>query len=233
MDKLFLKQIKFELLENGIVKIPKFILKKELILIQSDLMSELKRLNIYANNKIVSKDFKKMAPFQQVVSLSKLIRKPQLLQKYVFVFNDILVGLFDSYFDFDIEPQLLLTLPQQENWTLNDLKWHVDSFSDLLNSLQFFLLIDDVESHGGGTLILKGSHILKKRYSLTQLNHFLSTKTLDEVFEIENKKFLLNELKGTAGDVYLMDMRVLHSPSINASNKIRMMATYRFHKRDY
>ena len=36
------------------------------------------------------------------------------------------------------------------------------------------------------------------------------------------------EMSGKAGDVYLMDMRLLHTPSINATKNIRMMATARF-----
>jgi hypothetical protein len=36
------------------------------------------------------------------------------------------------------------------------------------------------------------------------------------------------EMHGNAGDVYVMDMRVVHSPSINARNKARMMLTCRF-----
>lgn len=35
------------------------------------------------------------------------------------------------------------------------------------------------------------------------------------------------EMSGQAGDVYLMDMRTLHTPAINDSNRIRMMATCR------
>ena len=35
-------------------------------------------------------------------------------------------------------------------------------------------------------------------------------------------------MSGRAGDVFLMDMRVLHTPSVNLSSHIRMMATTRF-----
>ena len=36
------------------------------------------------------------------------------------------------------------------------------------------------------------------------------------------------EMSGRAGDVFLMDMRVLHTPSVNSSKNWRMMATCRF-----
>lgn len=35
------------------------------------------------------------------------------------------------------------------------------------------------------------------------------------------------EMSGRAGDVYLMDMRLLHTPSINATRQMRLMATTR------
>jgi hypothetical protein len=35
------------------------------------------------------------------------------------------------------------------------------------------------------------------------------------------------EMSGRAGDLYLMDMRLLHTPSINSTKNIRMMATTR------
>ena len=37
----------------------------------------------------------------------------------------------------------------------------------------------------------------------------------------------LVEMSGRAGDVFLMDMRVLHTPSINSTANVRMMATSR------
>jgi hypothetical protein len=46
----------------------------------------------------------------------------------------------------------------------------------------------------------------------------------------EETSIQIVELSGRAGDVYLMDLRVLHSPSINASRNIRMMATNRYLK---
>lgn len=36
------------------------------------------------------------------------------------------------------------------------------------------------------------------------------------------------EMSGRAGDVFLMDLRVLHTPSVNSTKNVRMMATTRF-----
>jgi hypothetical protein len=35
-------------------------------------------------------------------------------------------------------------------------------------------------------------------------------------------------MSGRAGDVFLMDMRALHTPSVNSTTHMRMMATCRF-----
>jgi len=37
----------------------------------------------------------------------------------------------------------------------------------------------------------------------------------------------LVEMSGQADDVFLMDMRLLHTPPINATDRLRMMATCR------
>ncbi|MFW7379781.1 MAG: hypothetical protein ACOH5I_13295 [Oligoflexus sp.] len=40
------------------------------------------------------------------------------------------------------------------------------------------------------------------------------------------------EMVGSAGDVYLMDMRVLHAPALNTLKKARLMATNRYLRTD-
>ena len=228
LDQTKLKQIKTDLSVDGIVKLSQFIDKKEVNLIKESLVEELKRLKIYENNKTVSKGLKNLSHFQQIVMLSRTVKQPKTLEKYSDIFGEVVFKIFAKKFYSDQKQQLLLTLPQQEKWTLNDLKWHVDSHSTAFESLQFFLIIDDIQPHGGGTLVLKGSHHLTERSSLSQLNHLLSTKILNQPFDFQNKKLEIIELTGVKGDVYLMDMRVIHSPAINAAKKIRMMATYRY-----
>src|SRR5574344_181119 len=228
LDQIKLKQIKTDLSVDGIVKLSQFIDKKEVNLIKESLVEELKRLKIYENNKIISKELKKLSHFQQIVMLSRTVKQPKTLEKYSDILGEVVFKIFAKKFYSDQKQQLLLTLPQQEKWTLNDLKWHVDSHSTAFESLQFFLIIDDIQPHGGGTLVLKGLHHLTERSSSSQLNHLLSTKILNQPFDFQNKKLEIIELTGVQGDVYLMDMRVIHSPAINAAKKIRMMATYRY-----
>lgn len=106
--------------------------------------------------------------------------------------------------------QLLVTPPQKQEWIIPTLGWHVDlkpSRPNEIPGLQVFVLLDDVRAHGGGTMAIKGSHV---------------TKGLRP--NAEN----VVEMSGQAGDVYVMDMRVLHAPSINATRQARIMAAARF-----
>lgn len=88
------------------------------------------------------------------------------------------------------------------------------------------MLIDDVERHGGATLILAGSH---QRARAQQAERRLreALQGADDS-ELRARNLSIVELSGKAGDVYLMDMRVLHTPSINATKRFRMVATVRF-----
>lgn len=144
-------------------------------------------------------------------------------------------------------PQLLFTLPNADTWTVPT-GWHAD-FPRLASGrrpgLQLFACLDTVEPRGGGTLVVAGSHLLLnegrviKTKEITRLlrreaffqalfsdgperphlNH--PGKTGDVTLE-------LVELTGAPGDVYLMDLRVLHAATPNASAHPRIMATHRF-----
>lgn len=99
---------------------------------------------------------------------------------------------------------------------------------DHVPGVQAFFLVDDVAPHGGATLALAGSHKLRQggQRSLSHLREALkSDVSLEDTLRAFDLKVL--EMSGQAGDVYLMDMRTLHTPAINDSNKIRMMATCR------
>ena len=130
------------------------------------------------------------------------------------------------------DPQLLLSLPHQGRWTLNGLNWHVDITPDppgRLPGLQVFFLIDEVVPRGGATLALAGSHRrdIQRPAAHAALRSLLRTSSNLEA-ELRRAGMATVEMSGRAGDVFLMDMRVLHTPSINASRNVRMMATARF-----
>jgi ectoine hydroxylase-related dioxygenase (phytanoyl-CoA dioxygenase family) len=126
-----------------------------------------------------------------------------------------------------------------------DLNWHLDLSvpkKDELIGVQAFILIDAIQPRGGATLALAGSHrlhYLKTKNALTVLREddtfsalFDGSKGSDENLLkpklVSGIEVSVVEMSGGPGDVYLMDMRVLHSPSINSTKNIRMMATNRF-----
>lgn len=102
--------------------------------------------------------------------------------------------------------------------------------------MQAFILIDDVQPQGGSTLALAGSH---KLHYVSRGSNAHEILRRDSDFGSMPEKYLkpqivagtqiqIVEMSGRAGDVYLMDLRVLHSPSVNATKHIRMMATNRY-----
>lgn len=119
--------------------------------------------------------------------------------------------------------QLLLSLPDQGAWTLEGLNWHRDITPDKLDQspgIQAFVLIDDVSPNGGATLTLAGSHRIARYRSVAH--------DTGRVMQVDGEALTVVEMSGRAGDTYLMDMRLIHTPSINATRRVRMMATMRY-----
>jgi ectoine hydroxylase-related dioxygenase (phytanoyl-CoA dioxygenase family) len=117
-------------------------------------------------------------------------------------------------------PQLLLSLPHKKPWSLDELNWHTDVTipeEDRCPGVQAFVLLADLAPKGGATLALRGSHLLK--YGRPRVS-------ADEFMRADPSRVV--EMSGSAGDVYFMDLRVLHSPSVNAGRGVRMMVTERF-----
>ena len=145
--------------------------------------------------------------------------------------------------------QILFTLPSTVSWSVPNDVWHID-IPRLGNlgapGLQVFIFLDDVEPKGGGTLVLSGSHRLLntsrvmrskevKRALRTEpyfRNLFDSERAPlnrleDTVGLVDGVKLEVIELTGASGDVYLMDLRTLHTPAPNCSNTARLMMTCR------
>jgi len=61
---------------------------------------------------------------------------------------------------------VLVTFPQPGTvWTLPTSSWHLDAPPKMLGvvvSVRLFVILDDLEAQGGGTLVLAGSHRLVK-----------------------------------------------------------------------
>lgn len=197
--------------------------------IKERVLSELSRLKVWNKGRSVGGSLNALPPFQQIAKLSSMVKldledllnTPEIRQA--------IRGLTDRTPQSEQGPQLLLSLPHQGRWSLNGLNWHVDIAAqpaDDIPGVQAFHLIDDVAPHGGATLALARSHRMTRevaRALRASLKPPADAPAALRAFDTE-----VIEMSGRAGDVFLMDMRVMHTPSINASKHIRMMATTRF-----
>lgn len=110
-----------------------------------------------------------------------------------------------------------------------------------------FTFLNIVESGGAGTAVLTGSHRLLNNGVAVRLQDVKSQLKREPFFrELCSRDFSererlfratgrvkgvdldVVELVGEPGDVYLMDMRVLHTRCPNTSRAPRMMLTQRF-----
>jgi hypothetical protein len=146
--------------------------------------------------------------------------------------------------------QLLFTLPNATAWTVPASLWHLDlpRLPDGgVPAVQMFTFLETVAPGGGGTLVVAGSHRLlntgqlirskdvKKR--LKRWPYFCRLMAKDtpdrgrfvhEIGHAEDVELQVVELTGKPGDVYLTDMRLLHTLAPNAARVPRIMVTQRF-----
>ncbi len=146
-------------------------------------------------------------------------------------------------------PQLLLTLPNADAWTLPT-GWHSD-FPRLASrqspGIQLFVCLDEVRPRGGATLVVAGSHRLLNdgRFLRTAditaalgrtaffQRLFAGSAAADlPIGEEDRIELQVMEMTGAPGDAYLMDLRLLHAAAPNASDRPRLMATHRFARAD-
>jgi hypothetical protein len=155
-------------------------------------------------------------------------------------------------------PQVLFTLPNAETWTVPS-GWHSDRprlASGQSPGLQLFAFLDVVETRGGGTLAIAGSHrllnegrhirpsdfggLLRREPLFADLlggapdagSPHHRTQLLDRAATIGNAQLQIVEMTGLPGDIWLMDLRVLHAGSPNAAQRPRMMLTFRYERSD-
>jgi hypothetical protein len=218
--------------ENGYLCLRGALARNQVEPVKDHVFSELKRLKVWSAGKSLSASIKGTPAFQQVTKLAGMIKVPE---RHAGIVTPVLRAAIDAFagakLDKGNDVQLLISLPDQGKWTLHGLNWHVDVSSprpDRLPGVQVFALIDDVAPHGGATLALARSHLLgRDEKSRGRIREVLKSKgDVDALLLAEGLPIL--EMSGRAGDVYLMDMRLLHTPSINATKHVRVMATARF-----
>ena len=144
---------------------------------------------------------------------------------------------------------ILFTLPNADEWEVPSEAWHVDiprlPYEGSLG-VQVFSFIESLEPHSGGTLAIKGSHNLfhtdkisskKLRNKLVKFLYFkklMSKEFKDRSWFTVNKGKVLGrdveliELFGNIGDIYLMDVSILHSVAPNPRSNPRIMVAQRY-----
>jgi hypothetical protein len=153
--------------------------------------------------------------------------------------------------DSALYPQVLFTLPNIDVWRLPQ-GWHTDSprlASGTSPGVQAFAFLDRVDPCGGGTLVVAGSHRFVNEGRTLRLDEIGRRLKRERFFRelmagrgweggalpkarVGEVLVEVVELTGRPGDVWLTDLRLLHCASPNASERPRMMATYRFTRAD-
>ena len=147
-------------------------------------------------------------------------------------------------------PQPLFTLPNADSWSVPHNVWHLDvpRLPDCgTPGVQVFTFLGTVAATGGATLVVAGSHRLlngsnrissknvkRKLKNEPYFRDLMSEGTADryrfvqEVGHCGDVELQVVELVGDPGDVYFMDLRVLHAPAPNVTQVPRIMLTRRF-----
>ena len=219
---------------HGYLLLNSFHPRQRMLAIKRHILDELKRLKVWGPGKGLCSPIQSLPMFQQIGRLSAMVKVPGLHD--ALMTPELLAGvacLAGRTLPANDGTQLLLSPPLQGTWTLERLNWHVDVTArppDRLPGVQAFVLIDDVAPHGGATLVLAGSHrIHAQKNGLSSLRELLKNAPPPSLeTRLEELGVSIVEMSGRAGDVYLMDMRLLHTPSVNATKHPRMMATSRF-----
>lgn len=199
--------------------------------VRERILSELSRHGINSSGRGVPKSIAALPVFQQITKLSQLVDVPDLTTKIILpCVTDAIEALAQTRVS-SSQSLLLLSPPNQGAWRLDGLNWHTDiSSSDQkrIPGIQAFVIVDDLERHGGATLLLSGSHRLANDAQANARVRDALRKGKEGETALRQRDLSIVELSGRAGDVYLVDMRVLHTPSVNASKRLRMVATARF-----
>ena len=147
-------------------------------------------------------------------------------------------------------PQILFTPPDAETWTVPHKIWHLDypRLGELGRpGVQMFAVLRSLRPGGGGTLVVAGSHrLLNDRGHVASKNVKKALKRepwfgallkgdqpdrdrfLREPGRVGDVPVQVVEMHGEPGDVYMVDLRVLHTLAPNAAESPRLMLTQRF-----
>lgn len=155
-------------------------------------------------------------------------------------------------------PGLLFTLPNATHWRVPHANWHQDMprlAENEIPGVQIFAFLERVDKGGGGTLAVTGSHRLHNdgvrisstdlRKKLRQYPYFAELMSnsagastdanaedrlhfVRQSGKVGDVEVRVVEMTGEPGDVYFMDLRVLHTIAPNALRIPRIMLTHRY-----
>jgi hypothetical protein len=152
---------------------------------------------------------------------------------------------------------VLVTWPQPDAWEVPHRNWHFDlparGDPDRPGAARLFGFISQVDAHGGGTLVVEGSHELVRRqiravsgndavgsnelrHRLSQLHPWFAALTrpggsrisrfMIDGDEIDGVAVRVVELTGKPGDVIAMMPWTMHTFSTNSAAHPRFMVTH-------
>lgn len=209
--------------------------------------------SIFTNGKWELEDFPIAAPINTSARLAKdLKHQSEFSEVFTSTVKCLVKNLLSSekYSSMTKFPQLLFTLPNAEKWQVPLGPWHVDlpRYPEAtIAGVQVFTFLDQVKARCGGTLAVSGSHTLLNEgeflrskqiaRQLRDINFFKQLMTnesidrsqlINEVEQVNGVDLQVYELAGNPGDVYFMDMRMVHTIGPNAGAIPRAMLTQRF-----
>jgi hypothetical protein len=143
--------------------------------------------------------------------------------------------------------------PSEVKWDVPRLHWHLDTPATVNEPgiARVFVLLNDLEPRGGGTVVALGSHRLLMRIAQRAGHELRSAdakarlyteepwfaglvetggtdrvkRFMEDGAEIDGVSVRVTEMTGKAGDVLLMHPTMLHAASMNVSERPRMMLT--------
>ncbi|WP_379553343.1 phytanoyl-CoA dioxygenase family protein [Erythrobacter sp. W53] len=249
MDSL--DSIREQLEDRGLVKLEGLIEADSARAAYGSVVSLAKEHSLYVDGQWIKSTsrFGSAKPFRNALTkLSKSAGFPKLVGDHLAPMIEQLVG--DPVALMAPGQQILFSLPSDQRWSIPSDVWHTDlpKFAERTTpGLQAFTFLDDVEPQGGGTLVVAGSHRLLNKFSSLSSKEVKQHLRREEFFQmlfdsdrpevtapqdatgrIGDVELEVVELTGSVGDLYLMDLRVLHTPAPNSSEKARFMPTCRF-----
>lgn len=217
--------------DSGYLLLRQALPKKQVEPLKVQVLDELKRRGIWSSGKALSSPIRHAPAFQQIAKLSSLIGRDDLRARIIDKDTHAAIVSLARTRLVPAQGQFLISLPKQGEWSLEGLNWHTDvpaAGHRHVPGIQAFVLIDEVRPRGGATLAIAGSHLLADLpRPYRHVREVLRGKG-DLQAALRSHDLSIVEMCGHAGDVYLMDMRLLHTPSINASDRLRIMATVRY-----